>query len=141
MANTINLFLSFFALLVIQQANAFKCWKCTSATTGSGYCGDNFDDTGLNLNQRKWAYVECTAPVIPGLDSFGPAMRPVCKKQKQIIDDVVVYTRSCAFEDVKANADECANIFSPPNVKNESCEKCYTDGCNGKPMNKVAKKI
>ena len=97
MANTIILLISFLAVLAAVPTNAFKCWKCSSEVRGSEYCGDTFEDSGLNSSQKKWAYVECTIPVIPGLDLPGPEMRPVCKKLKQKIDDVIVYTRSCAF--------------------------------------------
>lgn len=47
------------------------------------------------------------------------------------VNDRVVISRSCAWEDVNAQPNSCINAQTPSYIKTEFCETCTTDGCNG----------
>lgn len=47
------------------------------------------------------------------------------------VNDRVVVSRSCAWEDVNAAPNSCINAQTPSYIRTEFCETCTTDGCNG----------
>lgn len=91
------------------SVDALKCWRCSSDSATSAFCDDTFDSSIIdetvrkiffcwfilkqivNLQKRRWAYVDCTYPVNPygqNQQPFGYGQnsnnRPVCKKMKQL---------------------------------------------------------
>lgn len=113
------------------QVNALKCWRCSNYSKSQDYCDDFFDTIPITENQKRWVYVHCILPE----NLKDPTKRPVCKKYKQMNNDVLVTTRSCAFEDINASEDLCIDPPQRSYITNVSCEKCYYDGCNGVDMN------
>jgi hypothetical protein len=134
MAKSGILLLAATALVAItfQQVDALKCWRCSSDASTSAFCDDPFDPSIINEQQRRWAYVDCSFPP-SAQQPFGLAQssRPVCKKMKQLINDKVVVSRSCSWEDINAPADSCMRTTTPSYIKTEFCETCGHDGCNG----------
>lgn len=47
------------------------------------------------------------------------------------VNDKIVISRSCYWENVNAAKDECLNSNTPSYIKTEFCETCSTEGCNG----------
>lgn len=47
------------------------------------------------------------------------------------VNDKVVVSRACSWEDVNAPADACLRQNTPSYIKTEFCETCSYDGCNG----------
>lgn len=127
-----------FLSLIQQQVDALRCWRCSSDSSTSAFCDDPFDPSVVNDAQRRWAFVDC-AFINNGQSNFGaPAnigqnqnARPVCKKMKQLVNDKLVVSRSCAYEDVNAPADSCMRLTTPSYIRTEFCETCGHDGCNG----------
>uniref|UniRef100_A0A2M4C2B6 Putative secreted protein n=2 Tax=Anopheles marajoara TaxID=58244 RepID=A0A2M4C2B6_9DIPT len=124
---------SFLVLAVdFQSVNALRCWRCSSDASTAAFCDDPFTQDIITDQQRRWSYVDCSYP--PQTNAFNQhnlPTRAVCKKMKQIINDRVVVSRSCAFEDVNAPPNSCLNTQTPSYIKTEFCETCTTDGCNG----------
>jgi len=118
--------------ITFQQVDALKCWRCSSDASASAFCDDPFDPSIINEQQRRWAYVDCSFPST-AQQPYGAAQssRPVCKKMKQLINDKVVISRSCSWEDINAPADQCMRATTPSYIKTEFCETCGHDGCNG----------
>ncbi|KAG5676852.1 hypothetical protein PVAND_006659 [Polypedilum vanderplanki] len=119
--------------VTFQQANALKCWRCSSDASTSAFCDDTFDPSIINDQQRRWAYVDCNFPTssqVPFGQYVQQTSRPVCKKMKQLINDKVVISRSCSWEDVNAPPDSCMRTTTPSYIKTEFCETCGHDGCN-----------
>lgn len=123
-----------FVVVTFQQANALKCWRCSSDASTSAFCDDPFDPSIINDQQRRWAYVDCNFPTTSQIPfgQYGQQnnQRAVCKKMKQLINDKVVISRSCAWEDVNALPDSCMRTTTPSYIKTEFCETCGHDGCN-----------
>ncbi|XP_049280231.1 uncharacterized protein LOC125762322 [Anopheles funestus] len=124
---------SFLLVVSFGAANALKCWRCSSDASTAAFCDDPFTQDIITEQQRRWSYVDCSYP--PQVNyQFGQQnqqTRPVCKKMKQIINDRVVVSRSCAYEDVNTSPNSCLNAQTPSYIKTEFCETCLTDGCNG----------
>ncbi|XP_070496903.1 UPAR/Ly6 domain-containing protein twit-like isoform X2 [Chironomus tepperi] len=122
-----------FVAITFQQAEALKCWRCSSDASTSAFCDDPFDPSIINDQQRRWAYVDCSFPAT-GQSPYGQygssSSRPVCKKMKQLINDKVVISRSCSWEDINAPPDSCMRTTTPSYIKTEFCETCGHDGCN-----------
>lgn len=129
------LFVSAFLLAAaFQQADALRCWRCSSDASTAAFCDDPFTQDIITEQQRRWSFVDCSYP--PGTGSYPfnqqqSQTRAVCKKMKQIINDRVVVSRSCAWEDVNAAPNSCINAQTPSYIRTEFCETCTTDGCNG----------
>ncbi|CAG9798526.1 unnamed protein product [Chironomus riparius] len=137
-----------FVAITFQQAEALKCWRCSSDASTSAFCDDPFDPSIINdqsifsklgihrqnsTEQRRWAYVDCSFPTTgqsPYASYGSQSSRPVCKKMKQLINDKVVISRSCSWEDINAPADSCMRTTTPSYIKTEFCETCGHDGCN-----------
>uniref|UniRef100_A0A182YN72 Protein sleepless n=1 Tax=Anopheles stephensi TaxID=30069 RepID=A0A182YN72_ANOST len=49
----------------------------------------------------------------------------------EAVNDRVVVSRSCAYEDINTPPNSCVNAQTPSYIKTEFCETCLTDGCNG----------
>lgn len=47
------------------------------------------------------------------------------------VNDKVVVSRSCSWEDASAPADTCLKANTPSYIRTEFCESCTHDGCNG----------
>jgi hypothetical protein len=126
------LFGAVFLFAATFQVNALKCWRCSSDASSAAFCGDPFDPSLINEQQRRWSYVDCSFPPAQQ-QPFGAIgqTRPVCKKMKQLINDKVVVSRSCSWEDINAPADSCMRVSTPSYIKTEFCETCGHDGCNG----------
>ncbi|XP_055545324.1 uncharacterized protein LOC129730197 [Wyeomyia smithii] len=123
-----------FMVTVCQQANALRCWRCSSDASTAAFCDDPFSQDIITEQQRRWSYVDCSYPPGTGSYPFNQQLsqtRAVCKKMKQYINDRVVVSRSCAWEDVSAPPNSCINAQTPSYIKTEFCETCTTDGCNG----------
>ncbi|XP_055635645.1 uncharacterized protein LOC129775231 [Toxorhynchites rutilus septentrionalis] len=125
---------SFLLAVSFQQANALKCWRCSSDASAAAFCDDPFTQEIITDQQRRWSYVDCSYP--PGTGSYPfnqqqNTQRAVCKKMRQTINDHVVISRSCAWEDINAPPNHCINAATPGYIKTEFCETCTTDGCNG----------
>ncbi|XP_063698504.1 uncharacterized protein LOC134829383 [Culicoides brevitarsis] len=118
--------------ILINQASALKCWRCTSDATGAAFCNDPFETDLISEQQRRWSYVDCSFPPQAQLP-YGSSsnMRPVCKKMKQVVQDKLVVSRACSWEDVNAPTDACLRQNTPSYIKTEFCETCTEDGCNG----------
>ncbi|XP_053672548.1 uncharacterized protein LOC128722887 [Anopheles nili] len=117
-----------------EAANALKCWRCSSDASTAAFCDDPFAQEIITEQQRRWSYVDCNYPPQVNYqynNQINPQTRPVCKKMKQVINDRVVVSRSCSFEDVNTPPNSCLNAQTPSYIKNEFCETCLTDGCNG----------
>ncbi|KFB46236.1 AGAP008640-PA-like protein [Anopheles sinensis] len=113
--------------------NALRCWRCSSDASTAAFCDDPFTQEIVNEQQRKWSYVECNHPPQASypFNQQNQQTRAVCKKMKQVINDRVVVSRSCSFEDINAPPNACTNAQTPSYIKTEFCETCLTDGCNG----------
>jgi hypothetical protein len=48
----------------------------------------------------------------------------------QTVNDRVVVSRSCAYEDINQSADTCMRQQTPSYIRTEFCETCGHDGCN-----------
>lgn len=136
---------------------AIHCWRCSSDSSNGEFCNDPFDPSVVSDVQKTWTYVEC---------SYQPAnQRAVCKKTKQIgkcyieeiwrrkkneimmiaiyslpsskVNDTLVVSRSCFWEKLDADKNDCLNLYTPSHIKTTFCETCSTDGCNGDAMNPV----
>lgn len=112
-----------FCVINLHLVKSLKCWQCSSNSSMGSFCADPFNDTALGSSRRYFTYIECPNSSIN--------MKPVCKKIHQKVDGKDIYSRRCGLEDKKAKAEDCLD----PSVKAESCEKCYTDGCNGQALN------
>ncbi|XP_058057147.1 uncharacterized protein LOC131208421 [Anopheles bellator] len=128
------LLLSSLVLLLVdfESADALRCWRCSSDASTAAFCDDPFTQDIITDQQRRWSYVDCSYP--PQTNPFNQQNQPtraVCKKMRQIINDRVVVSRSCAFEDVNAPPNSCLNAQTPSYIRTEFCETCTTDGCNG----------
>lgn len=118
----------------LQKASALRCWRCSSDASTAAFCDDPFTQDIITEQQKRWSFVDCSYPPGSGSFPFNQQLgqtRAVCKKMKQIINDRVVVSRSCAWEDVNAPPNSCVNTQTPSYIKNEFCETCTTDGCNG----------
>ncbi|CRL01013.1 CLUMA_CG014398, isoform A [Clunio marinus] len=124
--------MAFFSFVFL-SVDALKCWRCSSDSTTSAFCDDPFDPSIINDQQRRWAYVDCSFPPTTqqNFGTYQQSSRPVCKKMKQLVNDKVVVSRSCSWEDVNAPADSCMRTQTPSYIKTEFCETCGHDGCNG----------
>lgn len=131
----ILIFVSVFLLAAtFQQASALKCWRCSSDASTAAFCDDPFSQDIITEQQRRWSFVDCSYPPGTGSYPFNQQLaqtRAVCKKMKQTINDRVVISRSCAWEDVNAPPNSCINAQTPSYIKTEFCETCTVDGCNG----------
>lgn len=122
-----------FIAATFQSVDALKCWRCSSDASTSAFCDDPFDPSIINEQQRRWAFVDCNFPTssqVPFGQYGQQSSRPVCKKMKQLINDKVVISRSCSWEDVNAPPDSCMRTSTPSYIKTEFCETCGHDGCN-----------
>uniref|UniRef100_U5EDB7 Putative secreted protein n=1 Tax=Corethrella appendiculata TaxID=1370023 RepID=U5EDB7_9DIPT len=121
---------AFIFAFTFQQANALKCWRCSSDASSAAFCDDPFTQDIISEQQRRWSYVDCSFPPSQ-VSPYSPSQtRPVCKKMKQYINDKVVVSRSCAWEDVNAPPNACMNANTPSYIRTEFCETCAYDGCN-----------
>lgn len=123
---------SFLLAVNFEAASALRCWRCSSDASTAAFCDDPFTQDIITEQQRRWSYVDCSYP--PQAYPFNQQSaqtRAVCKKMKQVINDRVVVSRSCAFEDINAPPNSCTNAQTPSYIKTEFCETCLTDGCNG----------
>jgi len=125
------IFVSAFVVVgLANQADALKCFRCSSDATNSEYCRDPFQPEHAQEGQRRWHYVDCSFP--PSQGTYGQGgTRPVCMKMKQIIGDREVVSRSCAWEDINSPSDACMHKNTASYIKTEFCETCTQDGCNG----------
>jgi hypothetical protein len=136
MAKNGFLLLAVFVAVTFQQAYALKCWRCSSDASSAAFCGDPFEPSIINEQQRRWSYVDCSfppsqQPPFGQIGQIGQSTRPVCKKMKQQINDKLVVSRSCSWEDINAPTDSCMRTTTPSYIKTEFCETCGHDGCNG----------
>lgn len=46
------------------------------------------------------------------------------------VNDKIVVSRSCAYEDINQSADACMRQSTPSYIRTEFCETCGHDGCN-----------
>uniref|UniRef100_A0A6E8VWJ5 Protein quiver n=1 Tax=Anopheles coluzzii TaxID=1518534 RepID=A0A6E8VWJ5_ANOCL len=124
---------SFLLAVSFDAVSALKCWRCSSDASTAAFCDDPFTQDIITEQQRRWSYVDCSYPpqVNYQFNQANQQTRPVCKKMKQIINDRVVVSRSCAYEDVNTPPNSCLNAQTPSYIKTEFCETCITDGCNG----------
>ncbi|XP_055301730.1 uncharacterized protein LOC129568177 [Sitodiplosis mosellana] len=125
----------------VNKVSAIHCWRCSSdASIAALYCNDPFDSSNITEQQKRWSYVECMYPPSQlNPHSQQLAQRAVCKKIKQLVNDNVIISRSCYWEDVNAQKNDCMNATTPSYIRTIFCETCSTDGCNGEAMNPVAK--
>lgn len=69
-------------------ANALKCWRCSSDASSAAFCGDPFEPSIINEQQRRWSFVDCSFPPsqqpFNNQQQYGSSTRPVCKKMKQL---------------------------------------------------------
>lgn len=117
-----------------QQVQGLKCWRCSSDASTAAFCDDPFSQDIITEQQRRWSFVDCSYPPGTGSYPFNQQLaqtRAVCKKMRQTINDRVVISRSCAWEDINAPPNSCINSQTPSYIKTEFCETCTTDGCNG----------
>ncbi|XP_037036475.1 uncharacterized protein LOC119074449 [Bradysia coprophila] len=122
-----------FAVYLMQDTTALKCWKCASDATATKFCGKNLDKSNLTENQIKDSYVECKNNHNSAqLKAKGDEVVHRCEVYKQIINNFEeVYIRGCTLETKNAPTDKCLSAYSDTAyVKTVQCKTCFTDGCN-----------
>ncbi|KAG4080676.1 hypothetical protein HA402_013206 [Bradysia odoriphaga] len=129
----LNFLVIFSILFLINDSSGLKCWRCSSDSSNSQFCGATLDLSSITHQQKKWSYVDCdpkppnTVKNITNLES----LIPKCKVLLQEVNGKETYSRLCYWEQENVPSDSCkVQAYNPSFVKTIDCKTCVEDGCN-----------
>ncbi|KRT83400.1 hypothetical protein AMK59_4531 [Oryctes borbonicus] len=122
------------ALAVFKTAESLHCWKCQSRDDGE--CTDYFNATKHRIRPRLYQPIDTQIPSEENCETYLgfqiTNQKPVCMKRVEIVHGRKHYTRKCEFIHVDLSVGECLQqVSEDPHVKQEYCQYCDSDFCNG----------